>query len=57
MQKCDHCGSSDVSWFSPERCARRGAVVLCRQCRHLTVVPLRHRRPTRAHRALLRRAA
>ncbi len=39
MWNCEHCASSDVRWFTPTRDAGRAAVLLCMECRRLTIVP------------------
>ena len=41
MHKCEHCGSSEVSWFTPRHSADRAAVLLCTDCQRLTIVPAR----------------
>jgi hypothetical protein len=41
MSKCEHCGSDEVTWFTPPRYADRAAVLLCTVCARLTIVPAR----------------
>ena len=38
MMKCEHCASHNVRWFTPRTDAHRAAVVLCMNCRRLTIV-------------------
>jgi len=50
MNKCEHCESEEVTWFTPPRYADRAAVLLCTVCARLTIVPARavtSRRPRR----------
>ena len=39
MQKCQHCESRNVEWFTPTRYAARAAVLLCMVCHRLTIMP------------------
>ena len=41
MLHCQNCESHNVRWFTPHRYASRAAVLLCMNCRHLTIVPPR----------------
>lgn len=42
-QRCEHCESSDVRWFTPPSASARAAVLLCMACERLTIVPPRPR--------------
>ena len=34
---CEHCASTDVRWFTPQRYAERAAILLCLSCEKLTI--------------------
>ena len=44
MQRCEHCASVNVRWFTPAGNLERAAVLLCMRCRRLTIRPPRGRR-------------
>lgn len=48
---CEHCASRDLHWFTPASHAGRAAVLLCKRCERLTIVPPRATRPLHASRA------
>lgn len=41
MRACEHCASTNLRLFTPSHCADRAAVLLCMECRRLTIVPPR----------------
>jgi hypothetical protein len=38
MQRCERCGATRLSWFTPSRYGRQAGVFLCLECRKLNVL-------------------